>query len=736
MSHSDRGPLSRPAPSMASNFESALNIASSTPDSSPSDILGETKIRRPLVKIPAAQKKLLTGHESWESLLSRRPNGFINVPPCVLEQVKASYARQKRAARSNHVVEFASQTEDDADPPEPSGSQSSLPPRVQEDGEESGDDDGGADEPASWPQSPETHLQPPRVESEEQSQPFMTQLPEKSPPQPTVMTSPPEHSKLLEFPQSSQGPEDELEVEVPVALTYSPVPINKSALPMLATPPSAQVVPCTFEQSIQSDSTIAWKNLDLQRKPKPKTHIYNRVPELYRGPKQGAVSSYLNPNMGSNKATAVLGHNADAESSLSIYDTSSPVIPSTTNDPGIEGEKHTRVGDVKPSQRLTYGTDLGSNNLHSPSASGSYSPVQMQPAPLHAMHSPQAAPPVAHSAVPPAVASKGWEAPFIYYTVTYPDYHGTMQDFITACIYIQLQYRRIRTSLYDDFIRAWVEGYLPYIKDCDEATPPRKALRAIEWYNEIDDDPLYTSRVVTRQNLQSVLNFYPSELEMARLSLGILSSQGSSQHPVPNSQPEPCAQNNHISQSGTHPQQSKGKEPIRKAVEAPEVEVGGSELLPLPKPKLPPFATDQKIPAAHRSVGGIESRPAQHKGFSRSLSESTLHKKRTAINKLRTEETKRISLGPTPSEEPMSSTWRMRPGSGSTVSNHSERSRNTAQTSIAPESATRKQSAKITEDAEERRKRRLAKHFKKRMAGRGSIASSAPVSNTPTSGGK
>ncbi|KAI0425251.1 hypothetical protein F5Y09DRAFT_322244 [Xylaria sp. FL1042] len=718
---------------MASNFESALNTTSSTPDSSPSEIFGEAAIRHHLVKISSAQKKLLTGHESWASLLSRRPNGFLNVPPDVLDQVKAAYIRQKRRAGSDHIVESSGHTEDDAVAPEPSGSQSSLPPRVRKEdkGGSGGDDDDNdddADELTSWPESSEPEIIPPKVDIEEQSQPFLTQLPEKSPPHPTVVTSLLGHSKLPEFPQSSQGHEDELEVEVPAALTYSPMPINKSALlvPMLATPPSAQVVPCTFEEPTQTGSITISKHSDPQRKLKSKTHVYKSVPDLYRGPKQGTASSHLNINGGSNKATVALGHNAGVESSLSTDNTSSFIVPSTSNDQHTESEQHRGDQDVKPGQNLTHGANFGSNNLNNHSAQGLCSPVQMQSGPIGARLSPKEIALMAKTAAQPAEVSKSWEAPFVHYTITYPDYNGTIQDFITACIYIQLQHRRIRTSLYDDFIRAWVAGYLPYIKDCDEEQPPRKALRAIEWYNEIDDDPLYTSRVVTRQNLQSILNFYPNELEIARMSLGAFSSQGSSQHSDVNGYAVPCTQKSHISEYPAHLQQSKGKEPIRKLSETAEREVGTSMLTSIPKPRLPPSTSNQQTPH-HKSFGGIDARPAQREGLTRSLSESTMHK-RFATNELRSEGAKRVSLGRTPATHS-----RMWSDSGSTVSNHSALSKNTAKTSVVPESIKKKEKAKTTEDPEERRRRKLAKHFKRRFSGRDSIASSASISNTPTS---
>ncbi|KAI1296225.1 hypothetical protein F5Y03DRAFT_296212 [Xylaria venustula] len=700
---------------MASNLQPVPNITSPTPDS-PSDSFGETSVRRSLVKVPSTQKELLTGYESWAIVLSRRPNGFINVPPDVLDIVKAAYIRRERPVEP----ESSGNAEDDGDAPEPSGSQSSPLPRVQEKGDAGGDENEVADDQLSWSASPEPQHRPLRFDSqepsEEQSQPFITQLPQESPPQPTIAASRLEQFKLPDFSQSSQGPEDELEVEVPAALAFDPLPINKSALPMLATPPSAQVVPCTLEQSTQSGSTDTSKNLNTQPEPKPKSHIYNRVPELYRGPKTGTISSHLHTTANPSKASAGPVDNANVETSLSINDTSSSIIPSTTN----KSVKHKRISDVEPVQRLTYGDPI-SNVSNSPSALQLSSPARMKSVPPRSARSPQETIPTAHDIPQPTVASKSWEAPFVHYTITYPNYDGTIHDFIMACIYIQLQHRRIRTSLYDDFIRAWVAGYQPYVKDCDEAHPPRKALKAIEWYNQIDDDPLFTSRVVTRQNLESIISFYPAELERARQAFSVFSSQSSSEQSILNGPEVSYAQQSHL-------QQPKGEEPLRKTVEALATEDKTSRLSAAQRPKLTPHAIHQQLPV-HKSFGGADTRPAHHNGLTRSLSESTMHRKRMATNELLSEGAKRMSLGLAPGSH-----GKLGSDSGSTVSNHSERSKKTARSSLAPASTSRKEAGKDPEDPEEKRRRRLAKHFKKRLAGRESIASSAPVSNTPTSG--
>ncbi|KAI0505836.1 hypothetical protein F5B22DRAFT_494052 [Xylaria bambusicola] len=719
---------------MACNSGPAPRIASSTPASSLSniDILGDTKIRRSFVKIPSNQKILLSGYESWASHLSRRANGFLNVPPEMLDQVKASHVRQNKTSSLDLSADTMSQPEHDSDVPEPSGSQSSPQPHAQggdkDDDDDDDDDDDAAGETLSWPPSPEHHVRLPRAESEKPDQPFLTQLPEKSPPQPTAMTLSPEHPKLPDFPPSSQGPEDELEVEVPAALNYSLLPINKPSLPMLATPPSAQVVPCTLEQSSERSSMSASKSENPKLDPAIKRHRYNRVPELYRGPKTDTVSSHLKINATPNKAAATSGRSTDIESSLPTNIISPFVIPSTKNDLTPEREEHTLGPGLASSYQLA---GSSSNNFHSILASGSEPSMQMHPAPVNVIGSSQGVTPAAHSVAPPAITSKSWEAPFVHYTATYPRYNGTIHHFIMACILIQQQQRRrrIRTSLYDDFIRAWVDGYLPYVDDCDETKPPRKALTAIEWYNDIDDDPLFTERVVTRDNLQLILDCYPHEVKLVRQEIENSNSQGSNESQTSNGQSKPHPRDN-VQPDASPSQRSKGKEPIRQPVEAPKMDARVSSLSPTALRQLPHMAANQQIPV-HKSFGGIEARPAQRESLTRSLSESTMHRKRTATNELRSEGTKRVSLGLLPDAQS-----RMWSDSGSTTSNHSNRSKNTARTSVTPEPAAGRVKARVAEDPEGRRARRLAKHIKKRLSGRESIASPAPIRNTPTSGQK
>ncbi|GAP84256.1 hypothetical protein SAMD00023353_0700560 [Rosellinia necatrix] len=712
---------------MTSHFESAFGITTSTRDSSPTEILGDSKIRRALVKIPSAQKELLSRSESWASFLSRRPKGFVNVPPHVLDQLKALHARRRHEPGLPKAPGPSSHAEADTNAPGPSGSQSSISPRVeQDDGEGERNDADDPEEPIPWSPSPEPQPKPQAAESEESSQSFLSQLPEESPPRPTLATSPPNRSKLPEFSRSSQGSEDELEVEVPAALGYNPEPINKAALPVMTTPPSAQIVPCTLEQPTQGASTKVLTKSSLQTIREPKKHRYNRVPELYRAPKQVASSSHLQTNVSYEKAVPVSDENFSAVSSVPTGNTSSSVIPSTRDDESIERPGQTGAGNAISGQMQVHNADFTLGNHHLSLVSRPWSPAQHSTSLSHMMHSLPPPIPASHDLIPSDISSRSWEAPFVHYTVTYPSYNGTLQDFMAACIYIQLQYRRIRTSLYDDFIRAWVEGYLPYVKDCDEAHPPRKALRAIEWYNEIDDDPLYTSRVVTRQNLESVLNFYPNELVLARLSLGIFSSQRTSENLRSHNHAELNARRD---QSPSHLPPERRKSEVIQAPQNSAKRVAGASKSPaIPIPELPPLIFDQRA-QSHSSHGGLETRFAQHEIPKRSVSESTMHKKRTAASELHSEGTKRTSLS-TASGIP---TW-TRTDPSDIASSVPEVSNGSARNPPAPRFISKAKPTKSVDDPDERRRRRLAKHIKRRMAERDGIASSAPISNTPTSG--
>ncbi|KAI1267733.1 hypothetical protein F5Y18DRAFT_378698 [Xylariaceae sp. FL1019] len=682
------------------------------PNSSPSDLFGDTKLSRSLVKIPSEQRKLLDRSDCWADTLSQRPNGFINVPPEVTERVKQSYVNRERGHKSvtephaaDHILEDAGNSKSSDHQPSPSHQSSSQAKESES-------------EEFPWSQSPERHMRPPSPPCV--SQPFETQLPERSPVQATAQTSP-VRPPVPAFSQSSQGPEDELEVEVPAALPGNVISVNKSALPMM-TPPSAQIVPCTLEQSSRTASI----NPELKPQPQPRQIRYN-PPDW--GHKQPGASTRSSVNPGGSNTGKPSHQVEEIGSSLSSANTASSVVPSTSMDHVGGSNQPVSTWDSSAAQPSATTASTDSKDPASPSVPQSSSVVYNPPSPSRRVSLPQPVAAAAHSAAQANVKSNSWAAPFDHFTTTYPAYKGTIQEFIMACFYISLQYRRIRTSLFDDFIRAWVEGYVPYVKDCDEGRPRIEALRALDWYNEIDDNPLYTSRVVTRHNLESILRHYPDELRRAQNGLGISTSITPS---------NTKSVDNRIArrQQEMRQQEMLGRNNIlRPAAREPEEEMLVRETIKpvAPAVKLPnPLddTTDQIL--ARKSFNDLGTRreePRGH-GLARSLSESASHKRKAEDETPVDSAKRRVSgfMQPITDRSMMSD-------SCSTTSNQSARSRDTRRSSVVGDARRDRKKKRNAEDPEERRRRKLAKHFAKQKAKRDHImSSSAPVRNTPTSG--
>ncbi|KAI0384033.1 hypothetical protein F5Y04DRAFT_248803 [Hypomontagnella monticulosa] len=676
---------------MAKRMNLASEPSSSQAQSSPVGHINEARIARRLVQIPTDQRALL-GDSSWaQNLRSGPTRSLMNVPPEVLENLKICHSRQTQKTQLDQSISSTSQQVEEATQNEPDSTRSSEAAPSEADAP-SGDDD----DKSSWASSPEHHKYPPRRASSIESQPpFITQVAPISPPGPTV---PPTTARrpIEPFPQSSQ--EEPLEVQVPAAMNNSIPPFHTSATQGCATPPSAQVVPCTFELSEQSST----KPKSMLKQP-----IYPPIPPLYR-PQKRPTSSHLHvhtPGSGHTEARA----NAVQSSSSTSY-TSLSVIPST-----IPGEATYRDAPAwrvnampSPSKELQVSPE--SHKLEE-------TPLSRQTSPEYKPLSPQlrSSPPLPISGVLPSETVQALSAsqtPFIRYTLTYPDYNGSIQDFVSACVYIKIQQRKIRTSLYDDFIRAWHQGYVPYVKDCDDTIPPLKVMSAIEWYNNIDDDPLYTERVTTRQNLETTLNSYPKEFRAAQILLG-LSSQ---EIPEVSGTPEAALLAKGC-QSSADPVITGG---IKLGKESPKVlEVGtskdGSAMIPQSTSPIPQQEARRTL-TLQKSVSEARDEQPAIKRLARSFSEAS-HHKRKASEDLTSVVPKRLSVNSL-----------VKSDSGSNASVKSESSKGTIRGSVAPSSTGgRKRYA----NDPEKRSRAFAKFVQRRK--KDSIASSTPMNNTPTS---
>ncbi|KAJ0166766.1 hypothetical protein CTA2_5983 [Colletotrichum tanaceti] len=111
------------------------------------------------------------------------------------------------------------------------------------------------------------------------------------------------------------------------------------------------------------------------------------------------------------------------------------------------------------------------------------------------------------------------QAPLEAFRSAYPSYSGSIGDFVKACLTIKDLRRKLLLPkwLYDDFIRAFVDGFVPYIETLDDDDEP--PLSAYQWYVEHVDRPTFEGGIVTRENLHLVFKVYHSEFKSAKESV-------------------------------------------------------------------------------------------------------------------------------------------------------------------------------------------------------------------------
>ncbi|KAK4245933.1 hypothetical protein C7999DRAFT_15921 [Corynascus novoguineensis] len=114
------------------------------------------------------------------------------------------------------------------------------------------------------------------------------------------------------------------------------------------------------------------------------------------------------------------------------------------------------------------------------------------------------------------------QVPYTTFRVAYPDYRGSLKDFLRAVLSIlPLQKKRaLAEFLYDDFVRVFSTDFLAYVSSENGNFHP---LPAIEFYNENVSRPLYLKGVLTRENVRDVPDEYPEEIRAIRR--GIVGSE-------------------------------------------------------------------------------------------------------------------------------------------------------------------------------------------------------------------
>lgn len=102
------------------------------------------------------------------------------------------------------------------------------------------------------------------------------------------------------------------------------------------------------------------------------------------------------------------------------------------------------------------------------------------------------------------------ESPFETFCKVYPAYAGNLTQFVKACYALKhiARERSLHTSLWDDFVGVW-PNYAQYAK----TAPPEAKLVAADWYNDRDEDPYFTKRLIGKRNLETILDRYDKEVE-------------------------------------------------------------------------------------------------------------------------------------------------------------------------------------------------------------------------------
>jgi hypothetical protein len=527
--------------------------------------LNESKLPGHLFRIQARQRELLAAPNSWAQFASRGPKPGVNLPPEVLENLRSFHRRRQEAAISSQEPTDEGQSNDasvdhqpeaeldsDLQGGNPATSQVSWSPtptpsprRPQAQTQERFASQSPVPEEDAEPDEVYSQTLPEAYSQTLPEQPFVTQVPAESPPPTTSdIRSAQKRPAFTDFPSSSLGIEEPLEIVAPGAVTEQAPPVNKSA-DLDPTPPSAQVqVPCTFEP----DSSISEpREKQAGKRPYVELASLQTVQRRIANSKQKAAAVVRTAF-----AQKIGGYATGIEDSQSSDGSVSSVIPATntirpnyspvkspTLFPVISTVKETPYIPRRPSIQSRAGSPpaqlRGSPLAFEPESPRRLSPEYRPASPELPFPSPEirrvpethlpSSPhrphfTTTHSSNPQS------QAPFIRYCLSYPNYTGSLGDFVRACIYIKILQRKraLASYQYDDFVRAWVQGYIPYIEKLGESDKP---LTAIEWYMDMVDEADYIERIITKDNLESTLDFYGDEVKSARQSLSIPTTQSS-----------------------------------------------------------------------------------------------------------------------------------------------------------------------------------------------------------------
>jgi hypothetical protein len=430
----------------------------------PGHLTSETRIPRRYLQPPSDQRELLDRPDAW---LVR---GFPNVPPSVLEDVRAQYVKESRApsraegeALSSQPVSPASTKREEAFSSQPASPAQSATPHI--DPSKPSVEDQESSEPGTpipWSQSPSRHTRGLGQQREEPETTAST----------THRHSSAQHSSiaagnnlsrarfLTDFPPSSSATSDQgLEIKIPQAVTEVLAPVNRQPVAALEpTPPSAQIIPCTITEKPSLAQAPQAPQAERRRRMKP---VVIPSPEPV---KHKHASRLTLPNT---RADVLL------RSSSPVVSSSPPPLPTVPHRPAETPSVTLPVGDQHiPAPENVPEVVAATSQLAANQGSS-------------------------NSTDKPPPNGPSSQVPYTAFTVAYPGYRGSLRTFICGvlCILPLQKDRALPEFLYDDFVRVFSTDFLKYIDSLDEDAHP---LSAIQFYNENVSRPLYTKASLVR----------------------------------------------------------------------------------------------------------------------------------------------------------------------------------------------------------------------------------------------
>ncbi|PHH82547.1 hypothetical protein CDD82_5650 [Ophiocordyceps australis] len=461
---------------------------------SPSELDPDLLLHLPRLAVPRDQHELLAQKNSWAVLANPAPYGMAHVPGHVLAKLKDAHKRKNSSTKTH-------------------GNDSKNPDKGLARGNDCPIDNDAlhatAASPRSLPGTPFSSWSsspPNRSKNAPQPQPQVERSPARQIPASAQMGPPPTPVVVPDIPGSDI---EELETQLPQATSQVHVAVNIAASPPKSTamprgkdeskfpqpaPPCAQpdgVVPSTVVHETALNTRRSAK--DPARK-KFKPIVFDHGPRAPR------------PCLETARGIPTCLKSRDAINS-SKSPSSDSVVPATC---AIPLPLDPLVVAVKNHTATTkYGGPASSNGQNKFGGDQRVSKVHLNS--------------------------------YDKFTQTYPDYvtdhSGSLDYFIKACVYIEYLRKTwpLRECYYDELIRAFSGQYVSYVQN---TSPDQQPLPAIEWFSTLPGVSLYNRLVVTNDELDLILGFFPVHVAAARSIIRDVETKAVQDHDEPPKPPE------------------------------------------------------------------------------------------------------------------------------------------------------------------------------------------------------